>query len=68
MHSAQHYRHRAVQVRRLTESVSDPALLKQLQTIANEYNQIADHIDKPPATSRPADPPALPRAPFPNPR
>ena len=68
MHSAQHYRHRAVQVRRLTESVSDPALLKQLQTIANEYNEIADHIDKPPATSRPADPPALPRAPFPNPR
>ena len=68
MHSAQHYRQRAVQVRRLTESVSDPALLKQLQTIANEYNEIADHIDKPPATSRPADPPALPRAPFPNPR
>ena len=68
MHSAQHYRQRAAQVRRLRESVLDPALLKQLETVANEYDQIADHIDKPPATSRPADPPALPRAVFPNPR
>ena len=62
MHSAQHYRHRAVQVRRLTESVSDPALLKQLETIANEYDQIADHMEKPPATSRPADHAASPLA------
>ena len=54
MHSAQHYRQRAAQVRRLRESVLDPALLKQLETVANEYDQIADHIDKPPATSRPA--------------
>src|SRR5947207_2320051 len=58
----------AAQVRRLRESVLESALLKQLETVANEYDQIADHIDKPPAISRPADPPALPRAPFPNPR
>jgi len=68
MHSAQHYRQRAAQVRRLRESVLDSALLKQLETVANEYDQIADEMDKPLATSRPADPPALPRAPFPNPR
>jgi hypothetical protein len=58
MHSAQHYRQRATQVRRLTESVLDPALLQQLKTVANEYDQIADDIDKSQATSRPADPPA----------
>ena len=62
MHSVQHYRQRAVQVRRLTESVLDPALLKQLETVANEYDQIADDMDKPPATSRPADHAALPLA------
>ncbi len=38
MHSAQHYRQRAAQVRRLRESVLDPALLKQLETVANEYD------------------------------
>ena len=62
MHSAQHYRQRAAQVRRLRESVLDPALLKQLETVANEYDQIADDMDKPPATSRPADHAASPLA------
>ena len=62
MHSAQHYRQRAAQVRRLRESVLDPALLKQLETVANEYDQIADHMEKPPATSRPADHAASPLA------
>jgi hypothetical protein len=47
MHSAQHYRQRAAQVRRLTESVLDPALLQQLESFANEYDQIADHLERP---------------------
>jgi hypothetical protein len=58
MHSAQHYRQRAVQVRRLRDSVVDSALLKQLETVANEYDQIADDMRKLPATSRPAESPA----------
>jgi hypothetical protein len=68
MHSARHCRQRAAQVRRLTESVLDPVLLEQLQIVASDYDQIADDMDELPATSRPADSPALPRAPFPNPR
>ena len=47
MHSAQRYRQRAAQVRRLTESVLDPALPQQLETVANEYDQIADHLERP---------------------
>jgi hypothetical protein len=47
MHSAQHYRKRAAQVRRLTESVLDPALLEQLKIVANEYDQLADAMEKP---------------------
>jgi hypothetical protein len=42
MHSAQHYRQRAAQVRRLRESILDPALLEHLKIIARDYDQIAD--------------------------
>jgi hypothetical protein len=66
MHSARHYRQRAAQVLRLTESVLDPVLLEQLKIVASDYDQIADDMDKLPTTSRPNDPPALPREPFPN--
>ena len=47
MHSAQHYRQRAAQVRRLTESVLDPALLEQLQMVAGDYDRIADDLERP---------------------
>jgi hypothetical protein len=47
MHSAQHYRLRAAQVRRLTESVLDPALLEQLQMVAGDYDRIADDLERP---------------------
>jgi hypothetical protein len=77
MHSAQRYRQRAAQVRRLTESVLDPALLQQLETVANEYDQIADHLERPhsgtaeiggaSATQR-DDRQAAPTAPLPIPR
>jgi hypothetical protein len=46
MHSARHYRQRAAQVRRLTESVLDPVLLEQLKIVASDYDQIADDMDK----------------------
>jgi hypothetical protein len=47
MHSVQHYRQRAAQVRRLTESVLDPALLEQLQMVACDYDRIADDLERP---------------------
>src|SRR5437763_16919297 len=46
MHSAQHYRQRAAQVRRLRESILDTALLEQLKIIASDYDQIADDMEK----------------------
>jgi hypothetical protein len=58
MHSARHYRQRAAQVRRLTESVLDPVLLEQLKIVASDYDQIADDMDNLAPTSRPADSPA----------
>ena len=49
MHSAQHYRDRAAQARRLSESVSDDRLRLQLKTIAADYEQLADEVEKLPA-------------------
>jgi hypothetical protein len=79
MHSAQHYRLRAAQVRRLTESVLDPALLEQLQMVAGDYDRIADDLERPhsrtagldyggASASQRGDRQAAPTAPLPIPR
>jgi len=46
MHSAQHHRERAAHVRRLAEWVSGPALREQVETVASEYDQISDNLDR----------------------
>ena len=50
MHSAQHHRERAAYVRRLAKWVSGPALREQIETVASEYDQITDNLDRPRAT------------------
>lgn len=52
MHSARHYRERAVEVRRLADSVLDAKLQDRLMAVAREYDDMALHLD---GTSRPHD-------------
>ena len=52
MHSAQHHREWAAYVRRLAEWVSGPALREQLETVASDYDQSTDDLDRPLATPR----------------
>jgi hypothetical protein len=46
MHSAQHYRVRAAEIRKLAESVTNVALEAELQAVAREYEHIADSLDR----------------------
>ncbi len=41
MQSPQHYRGHAARARKLAEGVSNPALRQQLQTVAQDYDQMA---------------------------
>jgi hypothetical protein len=50
MHSAQHRRERVSYVRRLAEWVSGSALREQLETVASDYDQITDNLERPLAT------------------
>ena len=45
MHSAQHYRKRAARVRSLASSDADLALREQLESIASDYDEIADELE-----------------------
>jgi hypothetical protein len=53
MHSVQHHRERAAHVRRLAQSVSDIALREQLETVANDYDLMADELETPAAAPPP---------------
>jgi hypothetical protein len=53
MHSATHYRERAVHLRRLAGTTADLALQEQLETVATDYDQIAGELD---ARHRPPQP------------
>jgi hypothetical protein len=46
MHSAQHYRERAAQARRLASGISDRELQERLEGIAREYEAIAERIER----------------------
>ena len=46
MNSAQEYRERAAQARRLGDSVLDPAVREQLETAAKDYDQMADELER----------------------
>ena len=45
MHSAQHYRERAARVRSLASSAAELALRAQLESMANDYDEIADELE-----------------------
>src|SRR2546423_4495496 len=45
MHSAQHYRERAARVRTLASSDAELALREQLESMANDYDEIADELE-----------------------
>lgn len=44
MHSVPHYRRRAAEVRRLAGDVVNADLAKQLERVAQEYEQLADRM------------------------
>lgn len=44
MNAGQTYREKAAQMRRLAESVIDPAAREQLEIAAQDYDQMADEI------------------------
>ena len=46
MHSSQHYRMRAQEVRRLAAAVTDREIARQLEGVAQEYEQIADSLER----------------------
>jgi len=46
MHSAQHYRDRAAQARRLASGVIDRELVERINGIAREYEAIAEGLDQ----------------------
>jgi hypothetical protein len=46
MHSAQHYRERAEQARRLARGVTDRDLQQQLEALARQYDSIADRMEQ----------------------
>jgi hypothetical protein len=45
MHAAQHYRERAARVRSLASSDADLALREQLESMASDYDEIADELE-----------------------
>ena len=45
MHSANHYRDRAAQIRQLAANLSHPALQEQLEIVASDYHQIVNESD-----------------------
>jgi hypothetical protein len=45
MHSAQHYRERAARVRTLASSDAELALREQLESMANDYDEIANELE-----------------------
>ena len=45
MHAAQHYRKRAARVRSLASSDADLALREQLESMASDYDEIADELE-----------------------
>jgi hypothetical protein len=52
MHSAQHYRVRAARVRSLASSDADLALREQLESMASDYDEIADELEQETETRR----------------
>ena len=44
--TANKYRERAAHARRLSESISDPALRAQMEMVANDYDRMADDIEQ----------------------
>jgi hypothetical protein len=46
MNTADEYRERAAHTRRLAKSVSDPAARAQLETMADDYEKMADDIER----------------------
>ena len=54
-HTAERYRRRAAELRRLAALVSDPALSDQLKLIAQDYDELAeepDHSREPPSAEK----------------
>jgi hypothetical protein len=47
--SAQFYRDRATQIRRLIDGLRDPDMQKQLAVIAKEYEDMAETLEQPAA-------------------
>jgi hypothetical protein len=45
MHSVLHYRERAARVRTLASSDADLALREQLESMASDYDEIADELE-----------------------
>jgi hypothetical protein len=45
MNSIQEYRTKAAQARRLAKSVSAPDVQEQLEIAAQEYDEMADHLE-----------------------
>jgi hypothetical protein len=52
MHAAQHYRERAARVRSLASSDADLALREQLESMASDYDEIADELEQETETPR----------------
>jgi hypothetical protein len=46
MNSAQEYRERAAQARRLAKTVFDAALRERLETVASDYDRMADQLEQ----------------------
>jgi hypothetical protein len=46
MNAAEEYRRRAAQARRVAKSISDPALRPQMETVADDYEKMADEIER----------------------
>jgi hypothetical protein len=45
MNSIQEYRKKAAQARRLARAATDAAVREQLEIAANEYDEMADHLE-----------------------
>jgi hypothetical protein len=52
MHAAQHYRERPARVRSLASSDADLALREQLESMASDYDEIADELEQETETPR----------------
>ena len=42
---AEHYRKRAAKAREIFKSAEDPALLEHLESVAREYDEMADKLE-----------------------